>query len=296
MDNNYNGFLLVDKPKGLTSRDVVNKVSKVVKSKKVGHNGTLDPNATGLLVLGINNGCKLINLLEGSTKTYKAEVILGIRTDTLDITGTALEQVNVDNVDIQSIKDALESLCGTYEREVPIYSACKVNGKRLYDYARENIEVELPKKTITVYSIDFDGEVEYKNNCAHFNITCSVSAGTYVRNIIEDIGKCLSLPSTMGDLRREKNGNFDIKDAFTLEQIENGDFSVKEVWEAFNFDRIDVDEIMMQKIKNGCQLEMNINTQYALIMYEGSLIGVYKKSSTAPGYISAFKVFISSNS
>ena len=144
-----NEIILVNKPKGITSRDVVNKISKILNTKKVGHNGTLDPLATGVLVITTNKYTKLNNLLSSREKEYIAEVKIGIETDTLDITGNIIEKKE-EHLDINKLKTTLKKYKKTYMQEVPKYSAVKVNGKKLYEYAREGIEVTLPKKEVTI--------------------------------------------------------------------------------------------------------------------------------------------------
>ena len=148
-----NGILLVNKPAGITSRDVVNKVGKILGTKKIGHTGTLDPMATGVLVLCIGSATKLVEILTSTNKEYEAEMILGISTDTYDITGNILEDSKVIKSK-EDVNKAISSMKGTCLQEVPIYSAVKIDGKKLYEYARENKEIELPKREVTISSID----------------------------------------------------------------------------------------------------------------------------------------------
>ena len=148
-----NGILLVNKPSGMTSRDVVNKVSKILGTKKIGHTGTLDPMATGVLVLCIGTATKLVEMLTATTKEYEAEMALGIKTDSYDITGYVLENNSVIKKE-EEVRAALMNMQGSYEQEVPIYSAVKINGKKLYEYAREIKQVELPKRMVTISNIE----------------------------------------------------------------------------------------------------------------------------------------------
>ena len=176
------GIILVDKPKGITSRDVVNEISKKFHTKKVGHTGTLDPIATGLMIVCINKGCKLVPLLTNHDKTYLATVKLGIKTDTYDITGKVLEENNNYKLSREELIDTLNSFKGSYMQEAPIYSSIKVNGKKLYEYARNNIPVELPKRLVDIYNIEL---IDYNNDSFSFRV--SVSKGTYIRSLINDI-------------------------------------------------------------------------------------------------------------
>ena len=154
-----NGILVINKEKDWTSRDVVNYVSKVFHTKKVGHTGTLDPMAEGVLVICIGSATKLVDEMQGHDKEYVAEAVLGTLTDTLDITGNILKEENV-NVSKDELEEVLKSMLGTYNQEVPIYSAIKINGKKLYEYARNNEEVALPKREVNIKDIKL---LDYKS-------------------------------------------------------------------------------------------------------------------------------------
>ena len=201
------GILLVDKEKGITSRDVVNQISKKLNIKKVGHAGTLDPLATGLMVIGIGKGTKILELLLNDKKEYIATVKIGIQTDTFDVTGNVVNQVKDYELPKNKLEKTINSFCKTYMQTVPKYSAIKINGRKLYEYARNNIDIELPKKEVTIYSIEL---LNYKDN--EFTFKTLVSKGTYIRSLINDIGNSLNIPMTMMDLRRIKCGKFTIED------------------------------------------------------------------------------------
>ena len=175
-----NGIAIINKKQGLTSRDVVNQISKKLNIKKVGHTGTLDPLATGVLVVCIGKATKLVDVLTDFDKEYEAGVCLGIETDTLDITGNVLKVENVIKTE-EEIINTLNSFVGEYDQEVPIYSAVKINGKKLYEYARENIPVELPKRKVKIHNISLTSDVIYKNNKVYFSFKVKVSKGTYIR-------------------------------------------------------------------------------------------------------------------
>ena len=152
MVKKMDGILIINKKENMTSRDVVNIVSKKLHTKKVGHTGTLDPMAKGVLVVAVNKALKLVDDITSLKKEYIAEVTLGIKTDTLDITGNILEKHDVTSIDKEKLETTLKSFIGEYDMEVPIYSAVKVNGKKLYEYAREGISIHLPKRMDSIYS------------------------------------------------------------------------------------------------------------------------------------------------
>ena len=181
-----NGVFLVDKEAGVTSRDVVNEIIKKTETNKVGHTGTLDPLATGVLAVCVGRATKLVDYLTNADKTYIAEITLGIETDTLDLEGSVLKE-EIPMITDENIFQAVMSMKGKYEQEVPIYSAIKVNGKKLYEYAREGIAVELPKREVEIYDISVVSPVVRENNKIVFSVECSVSKGTYIRSLVRDI-------------------------------------------------------------------------------------------------------------
>lgn len=269
------GLLVVNKPKGITSRDVVNEVSKIFKTKKIGHTGTLDPIATGVLVLTINKATKLSEIITSEEKIYQAEVVLGIKTDTLDITGNVLEECNT-NYTKEDIVNTLNSFIGTYNQEVPIYSAVKINGKKLYEYARNNEEVTLPKRMVTIKEIKLD-ELNYIDNKTIFKFTCKVSKGTYIRSLINDIATKLNTIGTMKNLIRIEQGDFNIKDSYTLDDIKNNNFKIISIKEALkDYFTVKVDEKLKFKIVNGQVLDDIYNQEYVLFV-DDDVIGLYKK-------------------
>ncbi|MEG2322689.1 MAG: tRNA pseudouridine(55) synthase TruB, partial [Bacilli bacterium] len=204
MTTKISGLLVINKPKDFTSRDVVNKVSKILQTKKVGHTGTLDPIATGVLVLTINAATKLTEIITSENKEYIASVILGVKTDTLDITGQILEKRNII-IKEQDIIDVLNSFKGSYEQTVPLYSAIRINGQKLYEYARNKEEVILPKRLVNIYDIKL---LEITKN--GFKFKCCVSKGTYIRSLINDIASKLNTIGVMSDLIRTKQGIFEL--------------------------------------------------------------------------------------
>lgn len=272
-----NGILVVNKDLGYTSRDVVNIVSKVLNTKKIGHTGTLDPMASGVLVLCVGNALKLCEMLTNHDKEYIAGITLGIETDTLDMEGNILSTENVD-IDKNKIVEAVHSFRGNYMQEVPKYSAVKVNGKKLYEYARQNIDVKLPSKMVNIYDIEIIDDILYENGKIYFKIKTTVSKGTYIRSLVRDIGTKLGVPAVMNSLVRNTLGDFNINDAYSIDDIKNGNFKLVSTLDAIpNIQRIKVDEKMAFKIRNGVVLEPFFNGDKAFILDENdNLIAIYE--------------------
>ena len=267
-----NGVVIVDKPKGMTSRDVVNIVSKKYSTKKVGHTGTLDPIATGVLVLCIGKATKLVSRLTSLEKEYIATVILGEETDTLDITGNIID----DKICVKTqkeIEEVLKSFIGSYNQEVPKYSAVKINGKKLYEYAREDKNVILPKRIVHIKSIELLGDVTYKNNKTIFSFKCVVSKGTYIRSLIRDIAQRLNTVGIMSDLRRVKQGSFDIKNSVKLENLSNDDIiSIRNI---LNVKKVKLTSDIRKKILNGAPVD-NIYNEDEVLFVDEDEIALYK--------------------
>lgn len=213
------GIILINKEKGCTSHDVVNKVKHIF-NEKVGHTGTLDPNATGLLPILVGKGTKLSAYLINHDKEYEVTLKLGIKTDTADSEGKVINEQNVDNSMMQSEKivKVLDSFIGKQMQTPPIYSAIKINGKKLYEYARKNIEVEIEPRQIEIFSIQLD-EINEDEKIICFTVKCS--KGTYIRSLCEDIAERLGTIGYMKELNRVKVGIFDIKNSIKIEELEN---------------------------------------------------------------------------
>lgn len=213
------GIILINKEKGCTSHDVVNKVKHIF-NEKVGHTGTLDPNATGLLPILIGKGTKLSAYLINHDKEYEVTLKLGIKTDTADSEGKVINEQKVDNSIMQSEKivKVLDSFIGKQMQTPPIYSAIKINGKKLYEYARKNIEVEIEPRQIEIFSIQLD-EINEDEKIICFTVKCS--KGTYVRSLCEDIAERLGTIGYMKELNRVKVGIFDIKNSIKIEELDN---------------------------------------------------------------------------
>lgn len=272
--DNYSGVIIVNKKSGITSFDMVHEISKTLGIKRIGHTGTLDPLASGVLVVTIGKATKIAELLTATYKEYQAGVLLGIETDTLDITGTILKSKIVkENLPIEKV---LKSFKKTYLQEVPIYSAIKVNGKKLYDYAREEKSVELPKKEVTIKEIEL---LATDRNTFIFKTV--VSKGCYIRSLIRDIGVELNTYATMTNLIRTKQANFSLEESTTIENIKKGKFKLLKIEEVLDLPKVKVDEVTEQKIRTGQKLKNNYNITDKVIFLSNTneLLGIYELSN-----------------
>lgn len=285
------GILVVNKEKNMTSRDVVNIACGKLGTKHIGHTGTLDPIATGVLVLGVNDGCKIIELLTSDTKVYKAEVIIGIETDSLDVTGNIIKTYNIENLDNNYVKEIVNSFKGKYLQEVPKYSAVHVNGKRLHEYARNNEEVELPKREVEIFDIKFLEELRKVDNYYTFSFRVHVSKGTYIRSLIRDIGLKIGYPCSMKNLLREKQGVFSIEQASLINEI--SDNKLLKIEDALiNYDKIIVDDYTSKRVLNGMVLEFNTKSDIVLVFDKSNeLLAIYKRYQKDPNKMKPYKVF-----
>ena len=278
-----NGIIIIDKEKNMTSRDVVNKVSKILGTKKIGHTGTLDPLATGVLVLCVGKATKLVDLITGYDKEYIAKVCLGTLTDTLDITGNIIKEKET-NITKEEIENTLKSFIPGYEQEVPIYSAVKINGKKLYEYARNGETVELPKRYIKINSIDLISDIEYKNGKTYFSFITNVSKGTYIRSLINDIGKKLNTYGTMLELRRTKQGNFKIEDSSNINEPKI--IKIEEILK--DYYKKEIDGKLYKKISNGVKIKNEENKDIVVFTHNKEVIAIYKKENE---YLKPYKMF-----
>lgn len=264
-------LFVVNKPEGFTSRDVVNKLSKILKIKKIGHTGTLDPIATGVLVCLTGKYTKLVDLLTSLDKEYIAEIKVGIKTDTGDITGNVIEEKNkvISKSDIEKVFSEFPK---KYLQTVPKYSAVKINGKKLYEYARENIEVELPKREVNIYLLEL---IEFNEDIIKFKV--HVSKGTYIRSLIEDICDNLGIVGTMNSLVRTKQGKFDISDAKTLEEIEKNSLKGKNIHEFLDYPCVNINDDEIKKVVNGGKIKNDYNIKDKVILMRDNIdLAIYE--------------------
>lgn len=287
MDN----IIVVNKDKDYTSRDVVNVIGKIFNTKKVGHTGTLDPLATGVLIVCMNKALKVVDLITASDKEYIAKVVLGIDTDTLDITGNIINECKT-NVDVDMVKSVLNSFIGKSIQEVPKYSAVKVNGKKLYEYARNGIDVELPKREIQIFDIELISDIDIIDGHQEFSFRVKVSKGTYIRSLIRDIGIKLGCFACMKELTRTKQGRFSIDESYTLNDIKNGNYKLLNIKDVIDIEKVVVSDNMLFKIKNGMILDKFFISDKALILdNNGNEIGIYKTYDKDSKKVKPDKIF-----
>ena len=283
-----NGVIILNKPANITSRDVINQLTKILNTKKIGHTGTLDPIATGVLVICIGKYTKLCEVLTSTYKEYIATIKLGLKTDTLDITGNILNKEEIPNLSEIQIINVLESFLGKSIQTTPIYSAVKINGKKLYEYAREGKEIELPKREIDIQKIEL---LSYKKNEITFKTT--VSKGTYIRALIDDICTKLNVIGTMSYLIRTKQGNFSLENAYTIEEIAKKNYHLLTLEEVLNdYEKINIDDNLFEKVKNGAIITRTFKEEKACLVYKNKIIAIYQVYSKDKKKAKPYKMFI----
>lgn len=268
------GIIIINKPKNYTSHDIVRKAKKLL-NEKVGHTGTLDPNATGVLPLLIGKGTLLSKYLIEHDKIYEAVLKLGEKTDTADGEGKVLESQNVEQSILkkENIERIFNNLEGKQEQVPPMYSAIKLNGKKLYEYARKGIEVEVKPRTIEIYKLEL---IKIEDMEIIFRVSCS--KGTYIRTLCEKIAEELGTIGYMKELKRIQVGEFNIKDSITIEELENQEivsnkFITIEKYFS-NYENIVLNERKFQLFLNGVQLTYELKDGIYKIYKENEFIGI----------------------
>ncbi|MDF2608423.1 MAG: tRNA pseudouridine(55) synthase TruB [Bacillales bacterium] len=299
-----NGILPINKPAGMTSHDVVFKLRKILKTKKVGHTGTLDPDVTGVLPICIGNATKIVQFLTEDRKEYLCEATIGFSTTTEDFSGEVVESNYAQKlITRDQINNVLDKLKGEIIQIPPMYSAVKVNGKKLYEYARAGKTVDRPERKITVYEIElidmydiFEGELVKIN----FRVLCS--KGTYVRTLAVKIGELLGYPSHMSRLIRTMSGSIQLKDCLTIEEVqqltENGEISSKLLpleSGLKSLSKLVVDNDTINKVLNGALLPVpnQFDTSHKVAIYDqlGKCYAVYEQHQTKHDFIKPTRVF-----
>lgn len=271
------GILLINKPAGYTSHDIVGIVRKKLHTKKVGHCGTLDPDATGVLVVCVNKATKAIQFLMSDSKFYRATLSLGKSTDTYDASGKVLEEKEVGALSKDQVVDVLDSFLGKSKQKPPIYSAIKVNGKKLYEYARNGEEVDIKERDIEIMMIKM---ISFSNNEIVFDVKCS--KGTYIRSLCVDIARKLGYPGHMSHLERRQAGRFSIDDCITLEQLEKGDYTLHSIEEALD----DYPKLILEDptiVYHGKQIKSDLTGKVAIYDNQNKLLAIYESAGT--GYL-----------
>ena len=281
------GILLVNKRIGWTSRDVVNKIMRIFRTKKVGHTGTLDPFASGLLIITINKGTKISSYLEGLDKSYIAEVCLGKSTDTLDLTGNVIEEKEVNlPIDKAALNNALLSFIGDIKQVPPMYSAIKIDGEELYKKARRGEVVERKERDVHISSIDILSIVD---NTFTMKVDCS--KGTYIRSLCVDVCEKLGYPGLMNSLVRTKTGVWNLEESSTIEDIELGNFKAYSMLEAVKNLPLIEDEDCVYKAFHGMKISPSKiydilceNPQRIAIKEDDKLVAIYDFDKEIKGY------------
>ncbi|WP_064093669.1 tRNA pseudouridine(55) synthase TruB [Rossellomorea aquimaris] len=297
-----NGILPLWKPRGMTSHDCVFKLRKLLKTKKVGHTGTLDPEVSGVLPICIGRATKIADYITSSGKTYEGEVTLGFSTTTEDAWGERVEEKRIEGtISRDEIEAILKELTGEIIQTPPMFSAVKVNGKRLYEYARKGIEVERPSRKVQIHSLELlEDWQELKGENVSFTFKVSCSKGTYVRTLAVEIGRRLGYPAHMSALTRTQSASFTSEDCLTLEQIE--EYVQNENPERLllplelgllHLPKRVINDTLAEKVKNGARLEEPEDWPQSVevvMEYEGKAIAIYQRHPDKQGIIKPVKV------
>ncbi|PFA67839.1 tRNA pseudouridine(55) synthase TruB [Bacillus sp. AFS015802] len=297
-----NGILPLWKPRGMTSHDCVFKLRKLLKTKKVGHTGTLDPEVSGVLPICIGRATKIAEYITASGKTYEGEVTIGFSTTTEDAWGEKVEEKKVDRVITRTeVEEILQSMTGEITQIPPMFSAVKVNGKRLYEYARQGIEVERPSRKVQIHKLRLLEDWDVLNHDApsfSFEVVCG--KGTYVRTLAVEIGNRLGFPAHMSALTRTQSSSFREEDCFTFEQIQEyvhdhdplGLLLPPELGLS-HLPKMTISDTLAEKVKNGARLEepeVWPEGPEAVMEYQGKAIAIYQRHPDKPGIIKPVKV------
>ncbi|MFF2449807.1 tRNA pseudouridine(55) synthase TruB [Neobacillus sp. NPDC058068] len=298
------GILPLFKPAGLTSHDCVFKLRKILRTKKVGHTGTLDPDVTGVLPICIGKATKVAEYITDAGKAYEGEVTIGFSTTTEDASGEMVEKKMVNRtIPLEEIQQVLNSLTGEIEQTPPMFSAVKVGGVRLYEYARKGIEVERPTRRVKIYSIELlDERTEYSGETISFRFRVSCSKGTYIRTLAVMIGERLGYPAHMSHLTRIQSASYSLNDCLTFEEVEKmmADGTISTVLRPLetalsHLPKLLINDKVAEKVKNGALLPIpeQLNTSNGPIIAEtkdGLALAIYAKHPNKLGLLKPVKV------
>ncbi|AND39436.1 MULTISPECIES: tRNA pseudouridine(55) synthase TruB [Cytobacillus] len=298
------GILPLFKPKGMTSHDCVFKLRKILRMKKIGHTGTLDPDVTGVLPICLGRATKVAEYITDAGKSYEGEVTIGFSTTTEDASGEVVERKDVTApIARNQIMDALQSLTGEITQTPPMFSAVKVNGKRLYEYARQGIEVERPSRKVTIYSIELlDGRKMFEGENITFRFRVACSKGTYIRTLAVMIGSELGYPAHMSELVRIQSASLTLDDCLTFEEIEERvekgtmDEVLRPMEAALShLPKFQISDKVAEKVKNGAVLTIpdhlhNTKGPIAVETEAGLVLAIYEHHPRKPGMMKPVKV------
>ena len=285
----FEGILPIYKERGMTSHDVVFRARRILQMKKIGHSGTLDPEVDGVLLLLLGGATKVSDYAMDLGKSYRAEVCIGLKTTTEDLTGDIVEECEVSNINIDEIKSILKSMIGEIEQKPPIYSAIKVDGRKLYEYARSGqFDIEIPTRKVNIYNISFIENSEYyKDDKFYFSIDIDCGKGTYVRTIATSIGEKLRLPSTMSKLTRTRSGEIILEKCLKLSEVEQcvqeGLLEQKLLRKEYALEEyqfVEIPKYRAQQVMNGLRFRKNQFPDYdftdgIVFTYKGEAIAIY---------------------
>lgn len=292
------------KPKGMTSHDCVFKLRKILRMKKIGHTGTLDPDVTGVLPICLGRATKVAEYITDAGKSYEGEVTIGYSTTTEDSSGDKVEEkVVTGSITREQVEEVLRSLTGVIKQTPPMFSAVKVNGKRLYEYARQGIEVERPTREVTIYKIELLDEWEsLSGEQVSFRFKVDCSKGTYIRTLAVMIGEKLGYPAHMSDLSRTRSATMTLSDCLTFEQIEEAqskgllEQSLRPIEDALSYlPKYEINDTLAMRVRNGAVLEappelLLTEGPIAVFTESGEAIAIYVHHPSKQGMIKPSKI------
>ena len=291
-----NGIINLRKEAGMTSHDAVFKLRKILGTKKIGHGGTLDPDVVGVLPIAVGKATRLVEFMQEEGKIYEGEITLGCSTTTEDASGDILERTPVTELLEEALIDeAMESMTGEISQIPPMYSAVKVNGRKLYEYARAGQEVERPERQVTIYSFERTSPISYEDEQARFRFRVKCSKGTYVRTLSVDLGAKLGLASHMSQLTRTSSAGMSLDDALTLDEIAERvaveDFSFLQPLELGTGDlpKIELTEEQLEEVRHGRFIPIENADNILAAFHKGKLIAILEKREE---YYKPKKVFL----
>ncbi|MCY7172060.1 tRNA pseudouridine(55) synthase TruB [Streptococcus gallolyticus] len=275
-----NGIINLKKEAGMTSHDAVFKLRKILHEKKIGHGGTLDPDVVGVLPIAVGKATRVIEYMTEAGKIYRGQICLGYSTTTEDASGERLETTPVSDVAVEEVDLALRSFIGEITQIPPMYSAVKVNGKRLYEYARAGQTVERPERYVTIYNFKRTSPLEFKDDCCYFDFEVACSKGTYIRTLSVDLGKKLGYASHMSYLEREASAGLRLENALTLAEItdkvalEDFSFLLPIEYGVMDLPRVDLTEDQKIEISFGRKIALDRKDEQLAGFYEDKLVAI----------------------
>lgn len=275
-----NGIINLKKEAGMTSHDAVFKLRKILHEKKIGHGGTLDPDVVGVLPIAVGKATRVIEYMTEAGKVYRGQICLGFSTTTEDASGEIVEKTPVTDLSEEKVDQALSRFIGDIIQVPPMYSAVKVNGKRLYEYARAGQAVERPKRQVTIHDFKRTSQLSFKNDCCYFNFEVACSKGTYIRTLSVDLGKELGYASHMSYLERQASAGLQLEDALTLSEIADkvahDDFSflLPIEYGVMDLPRIDLTEEEVTEISFGRKIAIDRDEEQIAAFYQDKVVAI----------------------